>query len=307
MSNLALTLRPESLDQVLGNAQTVKALKSFADRNYFPNVFLFYGPPGTGKTTLAQIVARAAGGHDESIHNINGSVQNKVEDARSLSEDAFSVPFSGGRRVFVLNEFHRWTDAAQDAIKDTMEVAPAMWVLTTDAPDKISSAIRSRASAATFELKPLNRGEIADLVRRAVPSLDCSQGIADFLSEKGITSPREILGILDQHLAGVPLEQCVHGAEHDPLYKDVASAVLSGNWTKTATLLSQIKTADYRGMVSMVSAYFGNALLKEPVGARADALSTCLVGLGNSNYADGVAYAATKGLLYKAAKAMSVR
>ena len=61
MSNLALTLRPESLDQVLGQESIKRALKSFADKDNWPNVILFYGPPGTGKTTLALIVAKLAG------------------------------------------------------------------------------------------------------------------------------------------------------------------------------------------------------------------------------------------------------
>lgn len=308
MSNLALDLRPTELDQIIGQDAAKKAIKSFSEKDNWPNVFLFYGPPGTGKTTFAEIVAKLIAGEDGDIHQINGSVQNKVEDARELSEIANSCPFNGRRRVFIVNEFHRWTAAAQDAVKDTMEKAPAVWVLTTDSPSDISAAVLSRAKPATFQLKPLRRIEINDLVRSVLLKAELSEKDADplteFLETHQINSPREILGVLDQWMAGVPLDQCVHGSDHEPLYKDVAGAVLNGNWTKASAALAQIKTADARGLIGITSAFFRGELVKRPVGPRADALATCLVGLDSTGFADGSAYGSVCGLLYKATKAM---
>ncbi len=306
MSNLALDLRPQSLDAVIGQDAAKKAIKSFAEKDNWPSVFLFYGPPGTGKTTFAEIVAKLIAGEDGDIHQINGSVQNKVEDARELSEIANSCPFNGRRRVFIVNEFHRWTDAAQDAIKDTMEKSPSAWILTTDVPEKISEAIRSRASAATFRLLPLKKQEIWDLINRTTNKIDPTATTMDLL-KAGITAPREILGVVDQLLAGVPFEQAVHGAEHEPLYKTVADAVLRGDWTKASATLSQIKTADARGMIGITSAFLRGELLKNPIGPRADGIAACLVGLDQTGFADGVAYGAVCGLLYKACKVLGAK
>lgn len=311
MSNLALDLRPQSLDAIIGQDAPKKAIKTFAEKDNWPSVFLFYGPPGTGKTTFAEIVAKYIAGEDGDIHQINGSVQNKVEDARELSEIAYSCPFNGRRRVFIVNEFHRWTDAAQDAVKDTMEKSPAVWILTTDVPERISDAIRSRASAATFQLKPLCESQIASLVFNASPGsrdADQSERAAKFakkLYERDIRSPREILGVMDQILAGVPFEQAVHGNKHEPMYPELSTAVLSGNWTKASGILKQIKTADYRAMVAVVSAKLSWALLDEDFGPKADALATCLVGLGVNQFADGVAYSSLKALLYKCTRTLS--
>lgn len=313
MSNLALDLRPQALDAIIGQDAAKKAIKTFAEKDNWPNVFLFYGPPGTGKTTFAEIVAKYVAGGDGDIHQINGSVQNKVEDARELSEIAYSCPFNGRRRVFIVNEFHRWTDAAQDAVKDTMEKSPCVWILTTDVPEKISDAIRSRASAATFQLRPLSETQIADLVYKSNPGAgdaEASARAAKFakaLYERDIRSPREILGVMDQILAGVPFEQAVHGAEHEPLYKDVCGAVLKGNWPRASELLAQIKTADSRGLISVLSAFFRSELVKCPIGPRADALSVCLVGMDQTGFADGVAYGAVVGLLYKCCKALGAK
>lgn len=306
MSNLALDLRPQEIGQLIGQDSLKKAIKSFAEKDNWPNVFLLYGPPGTGKTTTAEIIARLVQPEDAYIHNINGSAENKVEDARMWEEQAWSIPFNGRRRVFILNEFQMLTPNAQQALKDPMEKTPALWIITTDSPEKIQDAIRSRASAATFQLKPLNRGQIADLIVTSVPAeRDCAVGDADFLYGKGITSPREILGILDQVMAGVPLEQAVHGPEHEPLYKDVCEAVLKGNWPKVSELLTQIKTADSRGLISVLSSFLRSELVKLPVGPKADAVATCIVGIDNLGYADGTAYGAVVGLMYKCAKALA--
>ena len=308
MGQLALELRPQKLEDVLGQDAAKKAIKSFAEKDNWPNVFLFYGPPGTGKTTLALIVAQLAGAEGDGLHEINASTDNGVDFARSLAEISSSRPFSGRRRVIILNEFHQVTVAAQNALKDPMEKNPALWILTTDKPEKVEPAIKSRAAAATFELKPLRPNEAAKLVVRAigdkVPGVE-GASVNSFLEEHGVNSPREILGVLDQYLSGVPLEEAVHGSEHEPLYPEIAKAVLSGNWSKTAGLLKKIPTADYRAMVAVVSAKLRWALLDSEPGPRADGLAACLVGMGNVSFADGVAYGSLVGLLYKTAKVLS--
>jgi hypothetical protein len=313
MSNLAETLRPETLDSVIGQDGAKKAIRSWIEKDNFPRCQLYTGPVGTGKSTLAGIVAKAcqgsSGWEGADIRQINAGTVGKVDDARALAADSASRPFIGRYRVFVLEEAQRMTDAAQDAILIPMEFnAWTVWILTSSKPEDLLPAIRSRCAAATFELKLLAPKQMAELVERSIEEDERKPGSLDsiafieFLDAHKIYAPREILGATDQFLSGVPLEDCIHGAEHEPLYKDVAGAVLNGNWTKASGLLTQIKTADYRGMISVVSAFLRSDLVKQPVGPRADALATCLVGLGNSAFQDGVAYAATTGLLYKCAK-----
>ena len=310
MSNLALTLRPDSLDSFLGGDHIKKALKSFADKDDWPNVILFYGPPGTGKTTLALIVAKLAGAQDDGLREVNASADNGVDAARGWADLSSTRPFSGQRRVIILNEFDQATQPAQKSLKDPMEKNSTIWILTTQYINKIEPAILSRASAATFELKPLARSGISALVERALGSAKSElekKNLTDSLIECEVFSPREILGVLDLTNAGVPFQEAVHGSEHEPLYPEIAKATLSGNWTKTAGLLKQVPTADYRAMVAVVSAKLSWALLDESIGPRGDSLATCLVGLGANQFADGVAYSSLKGLLYKACRALGAK
>ena len=311
MSNLALTLRPDSLDSFLGGDHIKKALKSFADKDNWPNVILFYGPPGTGKTTLALIVAKLAGAQDDGLREVNASADNGVDTARQLEELSRTRPFSGQRRVIILNEAHALTVSAQNALKDPMEKSDCIWILTTDRVEKLEPAIRSRAAAATFELKPLTEIQIITLCEQALiftnpagvwqPKTDQA---AEYLYKNNVRQPREVLGAMDLFFVGTPIEQAIHGAEHEPLYRDVAGAVLRGDWTKTSSLLSQIKAADCRGLAGITSSFLRSEILKTPLGAKADSLSACLVGMDNLGFADGTAYGAVTGLLYKVCRAI---
>ena len=306
MSNLALDLRPASLDDLIGNESTKRAIMSFAKKDNWPNVFLFYGPPGCGKTTLALIVAGLAGAEGDGLHEINASGENGVDSARELAEMSASIPFVGRRRVIILNEFHQFTGPAQEVLKDPMEKNPCLWLLTTDRPDKVSPAIRSRAAAATFEVKPLSLTEIDTLLdRTGLLNLAEREVVGNFLYTHDARAPREILGVLDLYLAGTPLEEAIHQSEHEPLYKDVAGAILRGDWAKASATLTQIKTADSRAMTAVVSAFLRSEILKHPAGPKADALAACLVGIDHTGFADGTAYGAVTGLFYKTCRALT--
>ena len=73
--------------------------------------------------------------------------------------------------MIILNEFHQYTGPAQEVLKDPMEKNPAIWILTTDRPEKVSAAIKSRAAAATFELKLLNDSQLCALLTKIDPQL----------------------------------------------------------------------------------------------------------------------------------------
>jgi hypothetical protein len=290
------------MDEVVGQEHVKKAVAGFEKAERWPKVFLFYGPPGTGKTTVAEILAAKLQPDPTYIFRSNASLANKVDDARELEEQSYSRPFNGIPAVFILNEFDRFTSEAQKGLKDPLEVSGSTFILTSNNPEKIDPAIKSRASAGTFEFNPLKKTELATLISKTAVLPEKVADAVDFLYTNGVTSPREIYGVLEQHATGVPLQACIHRSEHEPLYADIARSVLSGNWVKAAGLLKEVKTIDSRAMTGVLSVFLKNRLLDCEIGPQADALAACLVGIDNLGYADGTAYGAVVGLLYKTSK-----
>lgn len=307
MSTLSITNRPETLEDVVGNESTVAALKKQLSERV-PSAMMFSGPPGVGKTTLAKIVAKVIGA--EEINEWNGADRNGVDDARALADSAEYRPLSGQYKVYLIDEAQQMTPAAQQCLLLPLEAkeSSTVWIFCTTDPQKLLPALKSRCLH--YVLKPMGRAEISELIRRteSVEKLVAEHiEFVDYLVSAGVGSPREILMAYEKWSSGIPLKECLTSAEHEPMYSEVARATLQGDWNKTRSLLKEIKTADSRGLQSVVAAFFGSALLECGVGVKADALSGCLLAIGQQTFQDGIAYQTLRAALYRMAKQIGAK
>ena len=75
-SPLAMRLRPETLDEMVGQSHIIgkdKLLYRAIKADKLSSV-IFYGPPGTGKTTLARIIANTTSAE---FNQVNATVSRK--------------------------------------------------------------------------------------------------------------------------------------------------------------------------------------------------------------------------------------
>ena len=167
---LAERLRPKALDEVVGQDHLLAAgapLRRMVEAKRLSSLIL-WGPPGVGKTTIARLLADAAGLEFEQI----SAVQSGVADLRKAF-DAARVRKEQGRGVALfVDEIHRFNRAQQDSLLGPMEQGDAVLIgATTENPSfALNAAVLSRARV--FVLKALDEDALGVLLTRAEAALD---------------------------------------------------------------------------------------------------------------------------------------
>ncbi len=154
-------------------------------RDRIRHAYLFSGPRGTGKTTNARLLAKAVNcldpdpmqrpcnacehciavneGRFLDLIEIDAASHTGVDDVRDLRDKIAFAPNEGRYKVYIIDEVHRFSGAAFDALLKTLEEPPAhaIFVLATTEIAKVPATIKSRCL--TFEFR---RVPLAELVER---------------------------------------------------------------------------------------------------------------------------------------------
>ncbi len=172
---LASRLRPKTLEEVVGQQHIIgkdkllyRAIK--ADKL---GSLIFYGPPGTGKTTLAKVIANTT---SADFKQINATVAGKkdMEEIVAVAKD--SMGMYGRKTILFVDEIHRFNKGQQDYLLPFVEDGTLILIgATTENPYfEVNSALISRSRI--FELKPLEKSDILELIRRAVTDEERGMG-----------------------------------------------------------------------------------------------------------------------------------
>jgi len=201
-SPLANRLRPETLDDVVGQAHILgqgTPLRKMIDSGHLPNL-IFYGPSGVGKSTVARIIARNAG---KKLHRLNGTTASTA-DIRAVVQDLGSIDGMGGV-VLYLDEIQYLNKKQQQTLLEFIEDGSITLIAsTTENPYfYVYNAILSRSTV--FEFRPVEPEEIGRAVARALSILESEsgqaarmeQGVLEVISRTCGGDVRKALGALE--------------------------------------------------------------------------------------------------------------
>ncbi len=156
---LAERLRPQSFEDVVGQAHLDEFLKQTLERDH-PLSLILWGPPGCGKTTIARLYAS----HFRARMVSFSAVFNGVAELRKVVNEADKTPLIP--TILFVDEIHRFNKAQQDGFLPYVERGTITLVgATTENPSfALNDALLSRARV--LELKPLDDGALDQLITR---------------------------------------------------------------------------------------------------------------------------------------------
>ena len=254
---LARKWRPQRFDDVIGQRGVTQTLRNAIAGNRIAQSFVFAGPRGVGKTTTARILARAlncingptadpcgecdacieiAEGRDLDVVEIDAATNTQVDKVREVIISGLGVrPARDRYKIFIIDEVHRLSNNAFDALLKSIEEPPphVVFMMATTEIDKVPPTIQSRSQV--FELKTIGLKQIADQLRTIAASeqIDIDESALMLVARAGDGSMRDAQSALDQVIAFAGQKiaaddvSTVLGLVRRDLLLDIADAVAS--------------------------------------------------------------------------------
>ena len=183
--------RPIKFDDVIGQDSSVKVLRQFVRTGTgFHQSYVFCGFHGSGKTTMGRILARALlceepvdgdpcdkcascssileRGTSECFTEFDAATNSGKDDIRAIIETLNYDTFSGKHRIYLMDEAHRLSKDALDALLKPMEDTVRgsedkmlVCIFCTTEPERMRATIFSRCAPA-FVIRRVTPERIAD-------------------------------------------------------------------------------------------------------------------------------------------------
>jgi putative ATPase len=185
---LADRMRPRTLGEFVGQEHLFapgKLLRELAQTGDLHSLIL-WGPPGSGKTTLAQLLANAAGA--VCVHF--SSVSSGVKDLKKIFQEAEDLQRLGKRTVLFVDEIHHLNKSQQDNFLPYVERGTVNLIgATTENPSfEVISPLLSRCQV--LVLDPLRDENIETILNSALTDTERGLGRLNLFIE---TQAREFL------------------------------------------------------------------------------------------------------------------
>lgn len=213
--------RPQRFEDVVGQKHIIRTLQNAIRSGNIAHAYLFCGPRGSGKTTTARLLAKAlncekgptpepcnecsicqaiADGRAMDIIEMDAASSTSVEDARELRETVKLAPVQARYKFYIIDEVHRLSRAAFDALLKTLEEPPpnVIFVLATTEPNKVPSTIASRCQR--FDFHRGSEKEIKEYLKKVCKEegIEIDDDALSLIVTRAEGSWRDALSLLEQ-------------------------------------------------------------------------------------------------------------
>jgi DNA polymerase III gamma/tau subunit len=289
-------VRPTTLEEIIGNKATVRALQKAIKVKGRAHCYLFHGPSGSGKTTMARAMALALGCNPINIIEKNSAQERGIDMARDLTEMMQYAPLGGGVRCVIFDEGQMLTREAQNGLLKVLEDVPDFqyfFICSTD-PAKLLLTIRNRCEQVVVE--HLNNDDMAELLLTA-----CAKGGLPEPTDKVLTAiikaangcPREGLVFLEKQNGlteddALKLMVPMFGAEGQVLAV-CQLLVKRAPWSAITAAIAALPDPDWEGTRQAVLGYLASCLARSPSDGEAIRLAEMIRELKESVFYSGKA------------------
>src|SRR3989442_4161934 len=268
---LARKYRPQKFSEVIGQVHVTRTLKNAIEQQRTAHGYIFSGHRGIGKTTVARILAMALNcrssdkpvsepcgicescteiraGNSVDVIEIDAATNRGIDEIRELREAARYRPARARFKIYILDEAHKITDAAFNALLKTLEEPPGhvVFMLATTQPEDIPQTIRSRCQHFSFRAVKFEEilGQLKNLV--AKEQLEADEDALALVAEGGDGSIRDALSILDQAIASssgrLSLDEVrqLVGAAPSGVLEQIMQAVAQGSSEDVLRVVDQL-------------------------------------------------------------------
>jgi DNA polymerase-3 subunit gamma/tau len=213
--------RPQTFAEVVGQSHVTRTLQNALAEQRLPHACLFSGPRGTGKTSTARILAKALNceraptrepcnacascreiteGSSLDVVEIDAASHGSVDDARELRDKVAYAPVSSRWKVYILDECHMLTTAANNALLKVLEEPPAhvVFVFATTEPSKVLQTVLDRCQR--YEFRAVDAAAVAERILQVgeAEGIVIDGAAAGLIAARTTGSVRDALGLLDQ-------------------------------------------------------------------------------------------------------------